>query len=433
MLDGTAIEVEGPAAMAFLAAGRHLAAVSVFEDVLRPLLRVDTSLDWNDLVGKSRLPAAAAALAIENLARSGFVNLEWSPELPKPTRVQINSEAATFIGVSIRPDHIRGIRINSMETGGGPLSRVPLVDTSPTAVLNAVESLVKNLTDRGRHGVTAVGVELSGPVHAENGSVLFAPDLQPTTSVSWTNYPLETEIQDRIGLLTVVSNDANALATYEHVRRGSSDGLIVVNLAESLYGIGAGLFFNGGLICGVDGQSGELGHVVVKPNGRLCERCNRNRRGCLETEASLQAVLTYLGIESLDELTARAEGNDAEVKRGLVRAGRLLGQSLGHLATVMNPKRVVVYGDPVIAELGRASSSSYISGCLKGFHQMNFAKVEEPDFVATREWTGPLSAAVTALNLVLSKPESWLGESGKETLPGMVSRTRTSVRRLTHL
>ena len=432
VLDGLAIEVEGPAAMAFLAAGRDLAAASVFEDVLRPLLRVDKSVDWNGLIHASRLPAAAAALAIENLARSGYVNLEWSPELPKPTRVQINSEAAKFIGISIRPDHVRGIRIDSMETSHGPVRRFALGDTSPTSVLNAVEGLIRDLTGRGKYGVTAVGVELAGPVHAVNGSVLFAPDLQPTTTASWANFPLETEIQERTGLLTVVSNDANALATYEHVRRGSEDGLIVVNLGESLYGIGAGLFFNGGLICGVDGQSGELGHVVVKPNGRLCERCDRDRRGCLETEASVQAVLTHLGIESLGELTDRAEGNDAAVKRGLTRAGRLLGQSLGHLSTVMNPKRVVIYGDPVVTEMGRASSRSYIAGCLAGFHQMNFAKVEEPDFAATHESTGPLSAAVTALNWVLSKPENWAGGPRKDPMSTAGSSPRTAIRRITH-
>ena len=55
-------------------------------------------------------------------------------------------------------------------------------------------------------------------------------------------------------------------------------------------GIGSGLILNGELYSGGTHPVGEIGHVLVEKDGALCS-CGR--RGCLETVATHQAILTH--------------------------------------------------------------------------------------------------------------------------------------------
>ena len=80
----------------------------------------------------------------------------------------------------------------------------------------------------------------------------------------------------------IVDNDANLGALAEAaLRRGARTRRDLVYLKVSS-GIGAGLILNGRLYRGAAGLAGELGHVLVDPEGPVC-RCGN--RGCLETVA----------------------------------------------------------------------------------------------------------------------------------------------------
>jgi predicted NBD/HSP70 family sugar kinase len=127
-------------------------------------------------------------------------------------------------------------------------------------------------------------------------------------------------------------------------------------------GVGAGIVIDGRLHRGVTGLAGELGHVRVRAEGAVC-RCGN--RGCLETVASTDAVLSLLrpthgqelGLRGLVELLDAA---DAAALRVVNDAGREIGRVVAGLCNVLSPSGVIVGGDlgviavPLLSGIGEA-------------------------------------------------------------------------------
>jgi predicted NBD/HSP70 family sugar kinase len=96
--------------------------------------------------------------------------------------------------------------------------------------------------------------------------------------------------------------------------------------------------------------AGEIGHIVVDPNGRVCS-CGG--RGCLETfigaDALLEQARTVLGRRtnlppSLEDLVNRAKNDDLVCLRVLHDAADRLGFALGNLCNALNPQVVIIGG-----------------------------------------------------------------------------------------
>ena len=184
------------------------------------------------------------------------------------------------------------------------------------------------------------GLGLPGPVDQADG-VIGSSAILP----GWVGVAAAEELRRRLEVPVVVDNDANlgALAEFRHgAGRGASD-LVYVKVAS---GIGAGLILGGRLYRGWGGMAGELGHVLVEPEGALC-RCGN--RGCLETTASTPALLEVLrrshGDLTVAEMLALARDGDLGCRRVIADAGRSVGQAAAFVFNVLNPQRLVVGGD----------------------------------------------------------------------------------------
>lgn len=113
------------------------------------------------------------------------------------------------------------------------------------------------------------------------GTIEFAPNL-PWKGV----IPLAAMFEDKLGIPTALTNDANAAAIGE-MTYGAARGLrdfIMITLGT---GVGSGIVVNGQLVYGHDGFAGELGHVVVERDGRLC---GCGRKGVLKHTARLPVL-----------------------------------------------------------------------------------------------------------------------------------------------
>lgn len=108
---------------------------------------------------------------------------------------------------------------------------------------------------------------------------------------------------------------------------------------------------------GSSGLAGELGHVTVEPAGRPC-RCGK--RGCLETVASVPAILAAcwefgLPLENLGDLADAVARAHPVADRVLREAAGALGRVVGAATMTLNPSKVVIGGEitqlaPVIVE-----------------------------------------------------------------------------------
>lgn len=155
-----------------------------------------------------------------------------------------------------------------------------------------------------------------------------------------------------------ITNDANAAAIGEMtygVARGVKD-FIMITLGT---GVGSGIVANGQLVYGSDGNAGELGHVIVRPNGRLCG-CGRS--GCLETYTSATGVARtareFLELQRVESLLRRipvqditskdvydaAMAGDALAKEIFEYTGKILGEAFASFVAFSSPKMIVLFG-----------------------------------------------------------------------------------------
>jgi predicted NBD/HSP70 family sugar kinase len=186
-----------------------------------------------------------------------------------------------------------------------------------------------------------VGVAVSAPIlrdQDEPGATSILP--------GWGVFAPGGELERRLGRPVVMGNDAN-LGALAEVRHGAGRGARNVVYVMLSGGIGAGLIIDGRLYSGHSGLTGELGHVVAKPDGPIC-RCGN--RGCLETVASAQSVLEILrplhGAElTLQDAIALARDGDAGASRLFTDAGREVGRAVGAICNIINPELVIVGGE----------------------------------------------------------------------------------------
>ena len=170
--------------------------------------------------------------------------------------------------------------------------------------------------------------------------------------------PLANMFVNELGIPVVVTNDAKAAAMGE-MKYGVAVGM--KNFVELTLGtgVGSGIVANGQLIYGFDGFAGELGHMIVEPDGRPC---GCGRKGCLETYCSATGVVrtaiamleessetTSLRDIATDKLTSyevykAAMAGDTMAQEVFKQTGRRIGIACANIATFLSPEAFIFFG-----------------------------------------------------------------------------------------
>jgi glucokinase len=257
------------------------------------------------------------------------------------------------IGIDIGGTHVKS---GVIDEDGVVLERLmrDTPSTSPREVEDTISEIVSEL--RTRHYVVAVGIGAAGFVDATRSTVLFSPHL------AWRNEPLRDAVRRRVGLSTLVDNDAN-MAAWAEWRFGAAQNesdLVCITLGT---GIGGGLVFSGQVHRGRNGIGGEFGHMQVVKDGHQCECGNR---GCWEQYASANALVREARrlVDSESPRAARLldraggdpaaitgvmvtevalEGDDMAIEL-LAEVGDWLGVGIANLAAALDPGTFVIGG-----------------------------------------------------------------------------------------
>ncbi len=204
------------------------------------------------------------------------------------------------------------------------------------AAVDLVHDLIDDVRAEATSPILGIGVGTPGIVDAD-GTIRWAVDLD------WQDLPLATILQERHGLPTVVANDsrAAALATYLFQGDDRPSNLVVVRVGR---GIGAGLILRDQPFGGDGEAAGEIGHVVVEPDGAACH-CGRF--GCLETVASAEAIARAAGAATVQEVATRAAAGDETALAATRAAGRAVGAAIANVTGTLDVRHITVIGTAV--------------------------------------------------------------------------------------
>ncbi len=363
--------------------------------LLIELVREARPISRADLARQSGLSPATVSNIVGRLIERGIlVEVATAPANGgrPPVLLDIDATGGYVIGIKLRGDGLTSVvcDLDAQVVASLELA-VSLVGNPQTAIDAIVSETARalKLAAVPPTKVLGVGIGLSGVVDSRAGVCRFSHLLQ------WRDVELVEPLRDELGLPVWVDHDMNALAVAE---KWSGDALANRNFVTLSVGrgIGLGIVIDRVPYRGATGAAGELGHMVVAPDGPQCE-CGR--RGCLEALVGEDAIRRRLGErlgrqvtrEQLVELTAH--GDEAAVEL-VQEAGQTLGLAVANMVTLLNPELLIICGEGT--ELGAA----YLDPVVRAVREQTFADQGKHVEVKIQRW-GDEAWAVGAATLVL--------------------------------
>lgn len=329
----------------------------------RLVLRViyeDEAISRADIARKTGLTRTTVSTVVGELIEQGLVEETGAGQSSGgrlPVLLRVVHEAHGVLALSFEDTQIVGALVDMR---GGIQRRVSLslYGYRPEELPGYLSRLIDELRADAPTHILGIGLSMPGIVDPVRGIVRRA------VNFGLVDAPLRQMLQERHHLPVYLDNAAHlaALAEYMFGDGAASGNLVVISVGV---GIGAGIVLNGTLFNGDGFGAGEIGHVVVADNGL---RCNCGNIGCLETVASVPAILRAVrkcfsdpssrlrmlapsaAAVDLDVVRQALEAGDPGVAAIVEEAGRYLGVAVANIVGLLNVERIVVTG--AIAALG---------------------------------------------------------------------------------
>ncbi len=260
-----------------------------------------------------------------------------------------------------------GIDVGGTEIKGGLVTsdgHVVEKQSMPTEVAGGVDHVIGRmeiLVEGLRRSATSASLEVEavslgmpGTLSRRRGVVIAPPNLP-----GWRDIPIVARLSSSTGLRVVLDNDANNAALGEYLcgaGRGVRD-MVMLTLGT---GIGGGIIVDGKLWHGSGENAGELGHMIVDAEGRVC-KCGQT--GCLEAYASasstaaraselvasgeassLKAIVDGGGTIDCRDVVEAAKAGDVVASRVWDATCRYLAVGCINIRHILEPERIVLAG-----------------------------------------------------------------------------------------
>lgn len=237
------------------------------------------------------------------------------------------------IGIDLGGTKVYGVRMKGGEIAGDAKVKTP-VTGGPLAVVDAIAAVVKEL---GGDPKTPVGVGAPGVIDTDAGVVKAAPNLH-----GWIEaFPLGAALSDVLGGTRVlVDNDVNVATVAEH-HRGAGQGVDQLLCVFVGTGVGGGLILGGEMRRGPNGMAGEIGHIIVEPDGRQC--------GC-GGHGHLEA---YAGRAGMERRARELEGDGHDTVLVEIAKGKRMTSSVWAKALSQGDGVAMRLIDEAVAALGQ--------------------------------------------------------------------------------
>ncbi|WP_334663454.1 ROK family protein [Streptomyces cyaneofuscatus] len=302
------------------------------------------------------LTRAAVSSLVEQLMDNGFLTESgktFSGQAGRPgTALKVARTGPAGLGVEINIDYVSVCVVDL--AGTGRVRQTEHLDNrgapAEEVLARAAAIAARTLDSAREQELRPVGAALALPGLVSGGAVRQAPNL------GWNEVPAQDLFGDALTalrpgrpVLPVASeNEANLAALAELWFGGLGDVRSFLYLTGEI-GVGGALVLNGELLRGAHGFAGEIGHVVVDPDGPEC-RCGS--RGCLEQYAGQTALLRAAGVDGpgagggsgVLELERRARAGDERAVAAVAEAGRMLGRVVSGAVNLVDPDAVVLGG-----------------------------------------------------------------------------------------
>jgi N-acetylglucosamine repressor len=311
-----------------------------------------------------------------------------------PILLALNPRGGFVVGIKL----MEGLAVGALTDLNASILAKDSIELADKELDQSIETLVKLIRRLYRNAgvpkkkLMGVGVGLAGVVDFSHGILRQNPFL------GWNNVPLRDLLQTRLRVPVYIDNDVNTLTLGEKwLGTGQpEDNFIVITVGR---GIGMGIVINGQIYRGKGGGAGEFGHMVIDPEGPLCD-CGKC--GCLESLISDRALINTAQREidpdilHLEELIDHAGKGLSKAISIFERAGSLMGQQIANLVNILDPKLIIISGE------GIRMGDFFFSPMRAAFHKYVMPGLAQDTEIRVNSW-GDDIWALGAASLVIAE------------------------------
>ena len=318
-----------------------------------------------EIVHRTHLTPPTVSGLVAGLLETGLVEeigFGLSRGGKRPILLRVVDTSRYIIGLDLGRGDFRGGVID-LRGKVHDRKELPLSTRKGEIALKMVYELVDDLVQRAASPLPGspllgIGIGAPGLVDHHRGIIHRA------VNVEWQDIPLRSLLYERYKIPVYMANDCQiaALAEYTFGEHVKGNNLAVLNIG---YGVGAGIIINGQLMQGLPYGAGEIGHVKIVENGEPCQCGNT---GCLETVASVRAILRRARAlaperaalyqyeaaasptQAMETMVDQLAAGDPVIHQVLDETAQYLAITISHLVSMMGPCRIVIAGN--IARLG---------------------------------------------------------------------------------
>ncbi|MEW2081450.1 ROK family protein [Streptomyces sp. NPDC005283] len=274
-------------------------------------------------------------------------------------------------------------------------------ERGPDAVVETILGFAQELRAYGAEhlgeSAVAAGVAVPGIVDADRGIAVYAANL------GWRDVPMRALLAGRLGGVPVALGHDVRTGGLAEGRIGAGKGADRFLFVPLGTGIAGAIGIAGSIEAGAHGYAGEIGHIVVRPEGPAC---GCGQRGCLETLASASAVTRAWAAASGDPDADAADCAKA-VESGDERAARVWRDAVDALAaglvtaiTLLDPRTLIIGGG--LAEAGETLFTPLRAAVEE---RVTFQKLPAIVPAALGDTAGCLGAGLLAWDLLATDSE----------------------------
>ncbi|WP_394141023.1 ROK family transcriptional regulator [Cytobacillus oceanisediminis] len=294
-----------------------------------------------DLSKAINLTRATISAQVADLLEEGLIietQLEHNAVGRKPIMLSINGQAGYALGIDLDYGQIS---FTLSDLLGIPVTSAA-IELNTTDYSEILALLIKQINQykaefsESRYGIIGVAVAIHGLV-GKDETIHFVPRFK------WKDIQLKNDLENEIDLNVFVENNANLSAYAERVFfHHDTENLLCATLYS---GIGLGMMINNQPFKGHDGFAGEIGHMIVVPEGKQCSCGNK---GCWELYSSESSLFSYLTEKKqVSHLTYKQiqqwlDDGDQEVAELMKQALYYLSIGLNNLINIYNPEVLVL-------------------------------------------------------------------------------------------
>jgi len=327
---------------------------SLKDKILRLIWR-ESQISRAEIARQLKLSRSTVTEIVKALLLTGIVREVGSGESSggrKPIVLEFVDDAKVILGIDIGASHVS---VAMTDLRGKLLfwnERDFAVRDNPEGTYNLIDELCSECLLKHNYGydkLLSIGVSVPSPVDP-----IHPEYLSETIIPAWHGKSGLARLRGKYQVPVYIDNDANlgALAENWWTTTKEVNDLIYIKLSS---GIGAGFVFGGKLYRGARGIAGEMSHMPIDPNGKLC---GCGLRGCLATILSIWALKARIrslselypdspltkGDPGIPELENAALAKDPLALQVVEEAINYLSTAIVSLVNMMNPEIIIIGG-----------------------------------------------------------------------------------------